>query len=160
MRRSPRATDLGSVLAICNHPRVLPYLTYERMDEQAFAPIFEELLQSGCFWIWEQDGRVAGFYKATRLPGRAGHVLQLGMLAVDPQQHGRGTGRTMIEDALQRCRGQGIRRVQLFAESDNLRALAFYERLGFVREGTLRGYYRRASDPHDVDEIVLGLTLA
>ena len=33
----------------------------------------------------------------------------------------------------------------------------FYARLGFVHEGTLHGFYKRAHEDHDVDACVMGL---
>lgn len=159
MRRPPRPADLEPVFAIYSHPSVVPYLTYEPMDLATFRPIFDELVESRCFWIWEHAGHIGGFYKATRYPGRVSHVLQLGTLAVDPHRHGRGIGRAMIEDALGHFRAEGVRRVELYAESDNAQALAFYARLGFTIEGTLRDFYKRADEAHYVDEHVLGLLL-
>nr|WP_297526054.1 GNAT family N-acetyltransferase [uncultured Roseateles sp.] len=158
-RRLARAEDLEPVFAIYSHPQVVPYLTYEPMDLPSFVPIYEELVRSGAFWIWEVDGEIAGFYRATRYPGRVSHVLLLGTLAVDPRRHGQGVGRAMIDDALRHFRDAGIRRVELYAESDNAQALAFYQRLGFVIEGTLRDFYKRADQAHYVDEHVLGLLL-
>ncbi|OWQ91859.1 GNAT family N-acetyltransferase [Roseateles aquatilis] len=160
MRRPALPSDLHPVYAIYSHPKVVPYLTYEPMPLDSFVPIFEELLASQCFWIWDHDGSIGGFYKATRYPGRVHHVMQLGTLAVDPKLHGQGVGRAMIDDAIRHFRADGIRRVELYAESDNSQALAFYQRLGFVHEGTLRDFYKRADDAHYVDEWVMGLLLA
>lgn len=159
MRRLARPDDLDAVFAIYSHPQVVPYLTYEPMDRASFVAIHDELVRSGCFWIWEMDGAIAGFYRATRYPGRVSHVLLLGTLAVDPARHGQGVGKAMIGDALTHFRAAGIRRVELYAESDNDQALAFYKRLGFVVEGTLRDFYKRADQAHYVDEHVLGLLL-
>lgn len=159
MRRLARPGDLKPVFAIYSHPQVVPYLTYEPMAVEAFVPIFEEMLNSGSFWVWEVDGRIAGFYRTTRYPGRVSHVTMLGTLAVDPTLHGRGIGRAMIDDALVHLREDGVRRVELYAESDNAQALAFYKRLGFVHEGTLREFYKRADQDHYVDEYVMGLLL-
>jgi putative acetyltransferase len=65
----------------------------------------------------------------------------------------------MLADAIERLKAEGVRRIELYAESDNTRALRFYEKLGFVHEGTLREFYKRADEPHYVDEYVLGLVL-
>lgn len=159
MRRLARPDDIERVFAIYSHPQVVPYLTYEPMDLASFVPIYEELLRSGSFWVWEVEGAITGFYRATRYPGRVQHVLLLGTLAVDPARHGQGIGRAMIGDALERFRADGIRRVELYAESDNEQALSFYQRLGFEIEGTLRDFYKRAGQSHYVDEHVLGLLL-
>jgi len=159
MRRLATADDLAAVHAIYSHDEVTPFLTYEPMGLDDFQPIYAELLASGAFHVWQVDGAVAGFYRTTRYPGRVHHVVLLGTVAVDPGRHGQGIAQAMLVDALQMLRGQGVRRVELYAESDNTRALRFYRKLGFVHEGTLRGFYRRAGEAHDVDEYVMGLLL-
>ena len=159
MRRLATSNDIESVHAIYSHEEVLPFLTYEQMALAAFLPIYQQLLNSGCFYVWEVDGEVAGFYKATRFPGRVSHVAQLGTLAVDPRRHGAGVAQAMIGDAIDMLRAEGIRRVELMAEADNARGLRFYKKLGFVEEGRLRDFYKRAGQDHYVDELVLGLLL-
>lgn len=159
MRRLATPQDIEAVHAIYSHEAVLPYLTYERMPLADFRPIYQGLLDSGVFFVWEVDGAIAGFYKATRLPGRVSHVAQLGTLAVDPGRHGQGVARAMVSDAIARLKAEGVRRVELYAEADNARGLRFYQKLGFVEEGRLRDFYKRAGDAHYVDELVMGLLL-
>ncbi|WP_225781703.1 GNAT family N-acetyltransferase [Xenophilus sp. Marseille-Q4582] len=159
MRRLARPEDITKVHAIHSHPQVSPFLTYEPMSLQDFGPVYDELLASGAFYVWTVGGQVAGFYRITRYPGRANHVALLRTLAVDPEAQGHGVARAMVQDALLHLRADGIRRVELYAEADNARALRFYEKMGFVREGLLRGFYRRAHEDHDVDEVVMGLLL-
>jgi putative acetyltransferase len=62
----------------------------------------------------------------------------------------------MVSDAIALVRSQGARRVELFVEADNARGIRFYRKLGFAIEGRLPGYYRRAGDPQDVDELIMG----
>ena len=160
MRRLATPADIEAVHAIYSHEEVLPYLTYERLTLEEFRPIYRQLIDSDCFHVWDVDGEVAGFYKATRLPGRVSHVAQLGTLAVDPRRHGRGIALAMVSDAIDRLKADGIRRVELYAEADNERGLRFYRKLGFLEEGRLRDFYKRASQDHYVDELVMGLLLA
>lgn len=115
----------------------------------------DERLLSGN--VWEVDETVAGFYKATRYPGRVQHVALLGTLAVDPRRHGQGVGHAMLTDAIERLKADCVKRIELYAESDNAQALRFYGKLGFAHEGTLRQFYKRADEAHYVDEYVLGL---
>ena len=159
MRRPATPQDIDQVFAIYSHETVVPYLTYEPMTHQDFRAVYQDLLSSGCFHLWEVDGELAGFYKATRYAGRARHVAMLGTVAVDPRRQGQGVGQAMLLDAIHRLRADGVRRVELHAESDNVQGLRFYKKLGFVHEGTLRAFYKRASDAHYVDEHVLGLLL-
>lgn len=160
MRRLATLEDKTRIHAIHNHPQVSPFLVYEPMSLRDFGPVYDEMLASGAFHVWVVAGRVAGFYRITRYPGRASHVALLRTVAVDPASRGEGIAQAMVADAIERLRAEGVRRVELYAESDNTRALRFYERLGFVHEGTLRGFYRRAHEAHDVDEVVMGLLLS
>jgi ribosomal protein S18 acetylase RimI-like enzyme len=159
MRRLATLQDMEAVFAIYGHEKVVPFLTYEPMRLGQFEGVYQQLLDSGCFYLWEVDGAVAGFYRATRHSGRASHVVLLGTLAVDPRRHGHGIGQAMLADAIERLKADGIKRIELYAESDNAPALRFYGKLGFVVEGTLREFYQRAGEPHPVDEHVLGLLI-
>lgn len=159
MRRLATPQDIEAVHAIYSHEEVLPFLTYERMTLEAFRPIYQQLLDSRCFYVWETDGAIAGFYKATRHPGRVSHVVQLGTLAVDPRRHGQGVALRMVSDVLEKLKAGGTRRIELMAEADNERGLRFYKKLGFVEEGRLRDFYKRANQDHYVDELVMGLLI-
>jgi len=138
----------------------VPYLAHDPMPLEGFALVYADLLARGSFHVWEVSGALAGFYRTQRYDGRARHVALLGTVAIDPQRHGQGVGRAMVADAIERLRADGVRRVELFAESDNPRALRFYAGLGFVLEGTLRQFYKRDGEAGYVDEHVLGLLLA
>ena len=64
-----------------------------------------------------------------------------------------------ITDAIERLNADGVSRIELYAESDNTQALRFYGKLGFVHEGTLCEFHKRADEPKYVDEYVLGLLI-
>ncbi|WP_375337277.1 GNAT family N-acetyltransferase [Rhizobium binae] len=51
---------------------------------------------------------------------------------------GRGLGRMLIETTLRAAQEIGFIRVELDVYEDNSRAIALYERMGFVREGIIR----------------------
>ncbi|MNK52899.1 Phosphinothricin N-acetyltransferase [compost metagenome] len=157
LHRPAAPSDFDAVFDLYMHERVVPYLGYDPMPRDDFRPIFQGLLDSGAFFIFEVDGQLAGFYRVTRYPGRAQHVASLGTLAVDPNLHGRGIAQTMVTDVLARLKAEGVRRVELMAESDNATALRFYARLGFVQEGTLRQFYRRAGEADFIDEHLMAL---
>lgn len=159
MRRVASPSDLSAVHALYTHEAVIPYLAYERLSLEEFEPVFAELLESGRFVVWEVEGAIAGFYRTTRWRGRASHVALLGTVAVDPRWHGHGVAQAMLTDAIRRLEAEGVLRVELHAEADNPKALRFYEKLGFVAEGRLRKFYKRAADPEPVDEIAMGLLL-
>ena len=77
MRRLAKPEDIEAVFSIYAHEKVVPFLTYEPMLLDEFEGIYDELIRSSCFYLWEVDGSLAGFYKATRYPGRVRHVAML-----------------------------------------------------------------------------------
>ena len=159
MRRLATPEDLHAVFTLYMHEKVVPYLGYDPMPLEDFRPIYQEMVESGRFFIYELDGRIAGFYRATRYPGRVAHVACLGTLAVDPAFHGRGVALAMVSDAIEQLRAAGVKRIELYAESDNAPALRFYEKLGFEREGTLRKFYKRAGEADYIDDHLMALLL-
>ncbi len=65
------------------------------------------------------------------------HRGKLGM-GILPAYRGQGLGRKLIETTLRAAQEAGFIRVELDVYQDNLRALALYEKTGFVREGITR----------------------
>ena len=136
------------------HPEVVPYLGINPAPLQEFEPVFAGLLDDGLFVV-ERDGKVRGFYRATRYQGRAQHVAMLQTLAVDPAEKGSGFATAMVHEALDCLRAEGVMRVELQVEADNPRGVAFYRKLGFELEGRLKKAYKRASDADYVDELFM-----
>jgi ribosomal protein S18 acetylase RimI-like enzyme len=159
MIRLARADDLAGVHAIYMHPDVVPFLGVDPMPLEAFGDVFAGLCAGATFLVLEQDGRVAGFCRVTRHAGRAAHVAYLGTFALAPAVHGRGLARAFLEHVVAQLEAQGVRRVELMVEADNAHAIAFYRRLGFEHEGTLRAAYKRAGQAHYVDELLMGRLL-
>jgi RimJ/RimL family protein N-acetyltransferase len=141
MLRMARAEDEGALLPIYTHEQVERFLMFDGVDAQRFSAIFRQLLKDGNFFVYEADGAVVGFCKATRLPGRSSHVVHLGPLAVAPEFHGRGYATAMLRAVL--------------AEEDNVRGIALYQKLGFEREGVQRKAYKRAAERDYVDEVMM-----
>lgn len=159
MRRLATPQDLEAVFSIYMHEKVVPFLGYDPMPLDQFRPIYRELVESRSFYIYEAEGRVAGFYRATRYPGRVSHVACFGTLAVDPSFHGKGIAHAMVNDGIARLVAEGVKRIELYVESDNTPGLRFYEKLGFEREGTLRKFYKRAGETDYIDDHLLALLI-
>ena len=74
-------------------------------------------------------------------------TLGIGIL---PAHRGQGIGARLIRACLDETHHLGFTRVELDVHADNLRAIALYEKMGFVREGLVRdaafidGVYRDA----------------
>ena len=71
-------------------------------------------------------------------------------MGVTPSHRGHGVGRRLINAALKQARETGFVRIEFDVHADNSRAIALYDKVGFVREGIVRdavfidGKYRDA----------------
>ena len=79
------------------------------------------------------------------------HGWRLGM-GVLPEVRGRGVGRRLAEAAIAAARERGAERIELEVFASNVRAIALYEKLGFVREGVKR---RARKLDGEYDDVVL-----
>jgi putative acetyltransferase len=72
---------------------------------------------------------------------RFAHVLGELTVAVHPAAQGRGVGRALFDRLIDTVTEAhpDITRIELVTQESNLRALALYERAGFVREGRMEG---------------------
>ena len=94
--------------------------------------------------VAELDGRVVGFAalgpeRESTQPGAAPRLdAQIGevyAIYVVPAAQGRGTGRALMREALDRLRAHGFRRATLWVLEANSPARAFYERVGMKPTG-------------------------
>ena len=84
------------------------------------------------------------------------HVVWIGMSVADGWR-GVGVGGALLDAAAQWAGSAGFRRAVLGVFPENTRAMAFYERHGFVREGLRREQYRRGDQYHD--EVLMARSL-
>ncbi len=100
--------------------------------------VLENIAKGNPQFVAITDGGVAGWCDVIRqtrpIHAHAG-VLGMGLL---PAYRGRGHGKRLIETTLRAAQRVGLSRVELTVHADNPRAIALYERVGFVREGIKR----------------------
>ncbi|EIV94762.1 GNAT family N-acetyltransferase [Frankia sp. QA3] len=88
--------------------------------------------------VLEQAGGMCGYSIAVNSTTR-GLAWFLG-LGVEPDSRGRGFGRRLAGASLDRLRAQGLDRVRLTVDGENVAAVRLYRRLGFVRLGEIADY--------------------
>ena len=97
--------------------------------------VLENIAKGNPQFVVIADGGIVGWCDIVRhirpIHAHAG-VLGMGLL---PAYRGHGHGRKLIETALHAAQLAGFSRVELTVHADNPRAIALYERVGFVREG-------------------------
>ena len=87
----------------------------------------------GQLFVLRVDGCVAGMANAlfTVSTAEGGRVLLLEDVIVTPTCRRQGLGRRLVDYVLAWATDQGVPRVTLLADKDNVAATAFYRRLGF-----------------------------
>jgi putative acetyltransferase len=68
MKRKAIETDFSFIYGLYMHPQVNRHLLYEQMTEQAFRPIFNDLLQNSVLYIYEVNTIPVGMFKLVHLP--------------------------------------------------------------------------------------------
>lgn len=159
MLRLARVNDLEAVFSIYMEETAVPFLGFDPMPIGSFEPIFHQMVDGRSFYVYEVQGAVAGFCSARVHPGRAGHGAYFGTFAVARNHRGTGLAREIVDAVLKELMSRGILRVELLVEADNPRAIAFYEKLGFVHEGRMRCAYKRSHEQGYVDELLMAKLL-
>jgi ribosomal protein S18 acetylase RimI-like enzyme len=124
---------------------------FEDPDEEAVIALWE---RSGLLRPWNDPrkdiarkrrvqrdlflvGTIDGSVVATVMGGYDGHRGWVNYLAVDPDRRRRGLGREIMDELRRRLVELGCPKINLQIRKDNLHAIAFYERLGFVEDHSL-----------------------
>jgi ribosomal protein S18 acetylase RimI-like enzyme len=110
------------------------------LDEDGFARYFEERLAPGGdhgATLATVDGEPVGFihFGPDEEDPRRGHVFSFYVL---PAFAGRGLGRELLGDAIERLAARGYRTITLWVFKDNAATVRIYERAGFRPDGTER----------------------
>jgi ribosomal-protein-alanine N-acetyltransferase len=87
--------------------------------------------QAWSFDVAEMNGHIVGFQFSTRSP-RGAHLARM---AVHPHYQGRGVGAALLARAMAHYHAEGLRRVTLNTQMDNLASKRLYERFGFRPSG-------------------------
>jgi len=111
----------------------------EKTDQASFDPLWQNPLetlqrafsQSLFATVAEDEHRIAG-YQITTGGGQRAHLARL---AVHPSVRGRGAGKALLSDLFRTLTQNGISRLTVNTQSDNVTSLNLYQKMGFVRTG-------------------------
>jgi|FLYL01.1.fsa_nt_gi ribosomal protein S18 acetylase RimI-like enzyme len=95
-------------------------------------------------------GEVVGYLRLRRETSREGYVSDV---AVHPEYQNHGLGEALMRWALAFLREQGFQRASLTVDTDNARAIALYQKLGFFL-GEMGIDYRRPIDEDEVRQVL------
>lgn len=157
MIRLALPADLSDVFDIYMHPEVVPYLGYDAMSKDEFRTIYEELLDSKSFFVWEEHEIIKGFCRVARHTGRSKHSAYLGTFAVHPDARGTGVAKQILNQIILSLNQKGVTRVELTVLEDNSRAVTFYRKYGFETEGMIRSSFKRSHQEHYINELYMAM---
>ncbi len=156
--RLAKATDQESIYQLYNEVAATPGGLARLQDEihQDYVSSFlRRSLENGVALVAETDkGNIAGELHASS-PGIYcfSHVLTDLTVAVSPVHQKQGIARALFEKffaELEKAMPH-ISRVELIARESNAHALAFYQSLGFVKEGRLEGRIKNPDGSLEAD---------
>jgi mycothiol synthase len=117
--------------AFAHHPEQ-GAMTVQDLRERMAEPWFDP---EGFFLAWRGE-KPAGFHWTKVHEHSAygdGPVGEVYVVGLDPEEQGRGLGRTLTEVGLQYLHDRGLSEVILYVGADNAPAVAVYTKLGFTR---------------------------
>ena len=99
--------------------------------------------------VAESDGEIIGNVLISVDRGRATEHIGVLSICIAIDWRDVGVGSELVSGAQAWARERGIRKISLGVFPDNERAIAVYERRGFVREGIRRQQYRSGDEYRD-----------
>jgi ribosomal protein S18 acetylase RimI-like enzyme len=108
-----------------------------------WAEYLEDLPADHRLWVAEEAGAVVGFCRTgpadgERDPDLGGGAAEVYGLYIEPERIGTGLGARLFGHAVADLEARGCRPVCVYAYAPNTSAVRFYERAGFVLDGTAR----------------------
>lgn len=155
MVRKAAAKDIDFFYYLYMHPQVNSFLLYEKMEQEEFIPIFNELLDKGVLYLFLYEDAPAGMFKLVPQQYRNSHIVYLGGLAIDPLHAGKGMGLKMMEAVKEYAKAGGFKRIELSVAAINEKAINLYLKAGFEKEGVLRNFTFLKSQKKFLDEVMM-----
>ena len=90
-------------------------------------------------WIAEIEDEIVGMMSVSI---KRGGSVKISPILIDEAYRGKGIGRKLIETLVQFVEKNRLRKIYCSVAIQNVGTLAFFDRLGFVREGYLEQQYR------------------
>ena len=106
--------------------------------ERGFDP-FGYFTKAKRVWIAEIESEVVGMMSVSI---KRGDSVKISPILIDEAYRGRGIGRKLIERLVQFVKESNLRKIYCTVAIQNTGTLAFFDRLGFVREGYLEQQYK------------------
>ncbi len=111
------------------------------ISEEYIESFIHKSISTGISLHVKKNGRIiAEIHAYTPEINVFSHILSDLTICVDPDYQGHSYGRMIFSELIKVVKDKmlHIKRIELIARESNIKAIKFYESLGFVREGALR----------------------
>ncbi|MEI0604341.1 GNAT family protein [Brachyspira alvinipulli] len=108
--------------------------------EEEFLQSIQKSITTKMF-LYEIDTEIAGICNLKGIDKvRVKHRVNLG-ISVLKKYWGKGIAKKLILNAIEYCKNNSIKKIELTVRTDNERALILYRNIGFVVEGELKKFF-------------------
>lgn len=151
--RSFSPSDIHDAIAIWNDvvEQGIAFPQTEPLTEETGLEFFQSQSFTGIAYDASSEKIVGLFILHPNNVGRCGHICNASY-AVHPAFRGQGIGELLVKDSMECGKRLGFRILQFNAVvRSNAAALHLYEKLGFVKLGTIPGgFYNKSGDYEDI----------
>ena len=120
----------------CPHVAELEKMIFSQpWSEQGFRDALN--MERNIFLVAEEDGIIYGYIGMYQSLDEG----EITNVAVAPGKRNAGTGRLLMQAAMEQAKQQGITRIVLEVRVSNASAIHLYEKCGFVNCGIRKGFY-------------------
>ncbi len=140
--RPSENSDLAVITAIYGYHVLQGIASFEEVPPEAdeLARRRHQIVAQGLpYLVAERSGRVLGYCYASRYRSRSAYRFTVeDSIYIDAAEVGRGIGRALLSDLIERCCELGFRQmVAVIGGSDQWPSIRLHEALGFTRTGLL-----------------------
>jgi len=135
------------------------YLTYDPMSKGEFKPTYESVVNTQTLYVVEIDGEVMATYRLVPKTDRQQHTVYLGGFTIKDTSRGKGFGSKILSAIKQQCEKNGMVRIELTVDVDNMAAIGLYKKAGFETEGIVKKSYKLSRTNRFYDEYLMACIL-
>ncbi len=136
--------DFDQVYNILMHEKVNPYMNYPILEKSDFKEIWLDIFNR--LNLWKEGEKLMGLAVITKGTYRVKHIAYIDKLAINQSLNGKGLGTIFFQEIISSLANEGFIRIELGVETDNKRAISFYEKFGFEIEGVRKKLLNREGE--------------
>ncbi len=100
--------------------------------------LVDEYLKSGECFVGKIDNKIVGEYV---LINNADKIFEIISVAVDPKYQGKGYGKMLVLDAIDRVRKSGAKSIEIGTGNSSFPQLSLYQKCGFRIVGVFKNFF-------------------